>query len=205
MTEAGQVITAISDGFAHGDPAVMALEHFDEAYIQAIDYKTKNGLGNRLKAVLLVDLVSNDQARLDAGTDTLAAILDSFERTGLTFAKNDEEADRFWEDRKRLGAIAAHTNAFKLNEDIVLPLASLANFVSFVDQINLEEKKANQARIIDNLVAYLDQAVPLSDPQWLGKKWPRPRTWPGPRKKNWPLLPGTLWREGSTPKIFIPG
>ncbi len=170
MTEAGQVITTISEKFARSDPAVMALEHFDEAYIQAIDYKTKNGLGDRLKAVLLVDLVSNDPVRLEAGMNTLAAILDPFERTGLTIAGTDEEAHRFWEDRKRLGAIAAHTNAFKLNEDIVLPLASLADFVRFVDQINLEEKKVNQARIIDNLVAYLDQAVPLSDPQWLGKK-----------------------------------
>lgn len=67
MTEAGQVITAISSTFAHKDPAVMALEHFDEAYIKAIDYKTKNALGNRLKAVLLVDLVSNDTGRLDQG------------------------------------------------------------------------------------------------------------------------------------------
>ncbi|MEX1299039.1 MAG: DUF3683 domain-containing protein [Desulfotignum sp.] len=170
MTEAGQVITRISGTFANADPAVMALEHFDEAYITAIDYKTKNGVGSRLKAVLLVDLVSNDPHRLAEGMDTLAAILEPFEKTGLTIAQTDEEAARFWEDRKRLGAIAAHTNAFKLNEDIVLPLTSLADFVKFVDQINLAEKAVNQARIIENLVAYLDRAVPLADPQWLGKK-----------------------------------
>ena len=170
MTEAGQAITAISTRFTHHDPAVMALEHFDEAYIRAIDYKTKNGTGGRLKAVLLVDLVSGDKDRLAAGMDDLAAILEPFEKTGITIAQTGEEADRFWEDRKRLGAIAAHTNAFKLNEDIVLPLASLADFVRFVDQINLEEKKINQAQVIDNLVAYLDRAVPLADPQWLQKK-----------------------------------
>ncbi len=187
MTEAGQVITAISTTFDHNDPAVMALEHFDEAYIQAIDYKTKTALGNRLKAVLLVDLVSSDMARLDAGVNTLISILEPFEKTGFSIAETDEEARRFWEDRKRLGAIAAHTNAFKLNEDIVLPLTSLAQFVKFVDQINLEEKAVNQVRIIDDLVAYLDRAVPLADPQWLQKKVGQAKDLAWATKKKLPI------------------
>jgi FAD/FMN-containing dehydrogenase/Fe-S oxidoreductase len=170
MTEAGQVITAISRSFSHPDPAIMALEHFDEAYIKAIGYKTKQALGNRLMAVLLVDMVSDDTDRLDQGLKTLEAILAPFDKTGITIAETDTEAERFWEDRKKLGAIAAHTNAFKLNEDIVLPMDSLADFVRFVDQTNLAEKAFNQVRIIDDMVDYLDRAVPLADPQWLGKK-----------------------------------
>jgi FAD/FMN-containing dehydrogenase/Fe-S oxidoreductase len=170
MTEAGQVIAAVSKAFANKDPAIMALEHFDEAYIKAIQYKTKQALGNRLKAVLLVDMVSNDQVVLDQGIQMLSDILAPFDQTGVTIAQNDQEATRFWEDRKRLGAIAAHTNAFKLNEDIVLPLDSLAEFVRFVDQTNLAEKAFIQAQNIDNMVAYLDRAVPLADPQWLKKK-----------------------------------
>jgi FAD/FMN-containing dehydrogenase/Fe-S oxidoreductase len=170
MTEAGQVIAAVSKAFANQDPAIMALEHFDEAYIKAIRYKTKQALGNRLKAVLLLDMVSNDARVLEQGIATLETILAPFDRTGITLAQNDQEAKRFWEDRKRLGAIAAHTNAFKLNEDIVLPLDSLADFVRFVDAANLAEKAFNQAQTIDNMVAYLDQAVPLADPQWLKTK-----------------------------------
>jgi FAD/FMN-containing dehydrogenase/Fe-S oxidoreductase len=170
MTEAGQVIAAVSKAFANTDPAIMALEHFDEAYIKAIRYKTKQALGNRLKAVLLVDMVSNDKTVLDQGIQMLSDILAPFDQTGVTIAKNDQESARFWEDRKRLGAIAAHTNAFKLNEDIVLPVDSLAAFVRFVDQTNLAEKAFIQAQAIDNMVAYLDRAVPLADPQWLKKK-----------------------------------
>jgi FAD/FMN-containing dehydrogenase/Fe-S oxidoreductase len=170
MTEAGQVIAAVSKAFAGTDPAIMALEHFDEAYIKAIRYKTKQALGNRLKAVLLVDLVSNDKAILDQGIQVLSGILDLYDQTAFTIAQDDREAARFWEDRKRLGAIAAHTNAFKLNEDIVLPVDSLAAFVRFVDQANLAEKAFIQTQIIDNMVAYLDRAVPLADPQWLKKK-----------------------------------
>jgi len=170
MTEAGQAITAISRAFTNADPAIMALEHFDEEYIKAIRYKTKNALGSRLKAVLLVDMVSNEKKILDQGMKTLETILDPYDQTGLTIAADDTEAQRFWEDRKRLGAIAAHTNAFKLNEDIVLPMDSLADFVRFVDRTNLAEKAFNQTRIIQDIVDYLDRAIPLADPQWLKKK-----------------------------------
>ena len=170
MTEAGQVIITICDRFAHTDPALIALEHFDEEYIRAIKYKTKQSVGDRLKAVLLIDMVSNDKEALDRGMETLESILDPFDKTGFTVATDEAEAKRFWEDRKRLGAIAAHTNAFKLNEDIVLPINSLAGFVRFVDQTNLEEKKYNQIRVIQAITDYLDTAIPLSDPQWLKKK-----------------------------------
>ena len=170
MTEAGQVITKVCGRFDNSDPALMALEHFDEAYIKAIKYKTKRPVGDRLKAVLLIDMVSNNKAVLDAGMARLENILEPYDKTGFTIAQTPAEATRFWEDRKRLGAIAAHTNAFKLNEDIVLPIDSLADFVKFVDSTNLEEKKYNQTQVIHKIVEYLDTAIPESDPQWLGKK-----------------------------------
>lgn len=170
MTEAGKVITEICTRFDNSDPALMALEHFDEEYIKAIKYKTKRSVGDRLKAVLLIDMVSNDEAILDQGMRGIETILESYDKTGLSIARDRAEAARYWEDRKRLGAIAAHTNAFKLNEDIVLPIDSLADFVRFVDETNLEEKKYTQGRMIQNILAYLETAIPLSDPQWLGKK-----------------------------------
>ncbi|WP_300458561.1 DUF3683 domain-containing protein [Desulfobacula sp.] len=170
MSQAGQVIADISRAFSNQDPALMALEHFDEEYVKAIQYKTKTSVGTRLIAVLLVDMVSNDKERLQAGAKTLEAILDPYDKTGLTMARDETQAQRFWQDRKRLGAIAAHTNAFKLNEDIVLPIDALAEFARFVDQYNLQEKKFNQTQVILNIVAYLDTAVPLADPELLQKR-----------------------------------
>ncbi|WP_462270416.1 DUF3683 domain-containing protein [Desulfobacter sp.] len=170
MSEAGKVISQICTRFDNSDPALMALEHFDEEYIKAIKYKTKRSVGDRLKAVLLIDMVSNNEAILDQGMRGIETILDSYDKTGLSIARDRTEAARYWEDRKRLGAIAAHTNAFKLNEDIVLPIDSLADFVRFVDKTNLEEKKYTQGRIIQNILTYLETAIPLSDPEWLGKK-----------------------------------
>ena len=174
MSQAGLVIADISKAFFKTfppkGPSLMALEHFDEEYIKAIKYKTKTSVGTRLIAVLLVDMVSNDKDQLQTGVKMLETILEPFDKTGLSIAKDRRQAQRFWQDRKRLGAIAAHTNAFKLNEDIVLPIKSLAEFARFIDQYNIEEKKFNQTRIIQNIVQYLDTAIPLSDPELLRKR-----------------------------------
>jgi len=170
MSQAGEVISDICRAFPAKEPALMALEHFDEAYIKAIKYKTKTSVGTRLIAVLLIDMVSNGKDEIKSGVKTIENILDPYDKTGLSIAKDDQQAQRYWQDRKRLGAIAAHTNAFKLNEDIVLPIDSLADFARFVDQYNIEEKKFNQAQIIQNIVDYLDTAIPLSDPELLRKR-----------------------------------
>jgi ferredoxin len=123
-----------------------------------------------LIAVLLIDIVSNNEKELFSGIEKIQRILEPYDKTGFSVANNEREADRFWQDRKSLGAIAAHTNAFKLNEDIVLPINSLARFASWVDQCNIEEKKINQISIIDNIIAYLNTAVPLADPELLQKR-----------------------------------
>lgn len=170
MSQAGLVIADISRAFSAQQPALMALEHFDEQYIKAINYKTKTSVGTRLIAVLLIDMVSNDENQLQTGLQILETILEPYDKTGLSIAENDRQVQRFWQDRKRLGAIAAHTNAFKLNEDIVLPIASLAEFARFIDHYNIEEKKFNQTQIILNIIHYLDTAIPLSDPDLLQKR-----------------------------------
>ncbi|MCK5310661.1 MAG: DUF3683 domain-containing protein, partial [Desulfobacteraceae bacterium] len=172
MAEAGKVITAISYAFKkhENEPALMALEHFDEEYIKAIDYKAKAAGTGNLKAVLLVDMVANHIEALNLGIETLEQILQSYEHTQITTARDRKEAQRFWSDRKRLGAIAAHTNAFKLNEDIVIPIDALADFAEYIDRYNLEEKRYNCKSIIKNLVTYLEIAVPLEDIEWFSAK-----------------------------------
>ena len=177
MAEAGKVIADISALFKipTDTSRLMALEHFDEEYIKAIDYKTKSDGVGRLKAVLLVDIVARIQDDLDRGRSRIENILKRYERTRLTIARDTQEADRFWRDRKRLGAIAKRTNAFKLNEDIVLPIYALAEFVDFVDTTNLNEKRYNQLSIVEQISAYLEIAKPLEDPDWLVAKVSRAR------------------------------
>ncbi|MCG8639567.1 MAG: DUF3683 domain-containing protein [Desulfobacterales bacterium] len=170
MSQAGQVIAQITNTFEGRDPALMALEHFDREYARAIKYKAKTSVGSTIIAVLLIDMVSNDPEKIETGTEALKSILTGYDKTGFSEARDEKQARRFWQDRKRLGAIAAHTNAFKLNEDIVLPIGSLAEFAQWVDQVNIREKKINQALIIDNMVKALDTVEPVSDHQLFAKR-----------------------------------
>ncbi|AOY57498.1 DUF3683 domain-containing protein [Desulfococcus multivorans] len=176
MDEAGRVIVEISRSFVNqGREALMALEHFDEEYVQAIDYKAKAPRSRRPKAVLLVDIVGHAVEQVNDGLSRLRTLLSAYPNTFMAVAGSDAEAERFWRDRKRLGAIAARTNAFKLNEDIVLPLSALAEFAEFVDALNMEEERSNQVEVMWHLINYLEKAVPIEDPEWLAAKLPRAR------------------------------
>ncbi|MDD2465426.1 MAG: DUF3683 domain-containing protein [Desulfobulbus sp.] len=174
MDEASRVIVEISEQFANqGEEALMALEHFDEEYIRAINYKFKAARSAPPKAVLLIDMVGHSTEQILRGKDRLLRLLDRYGNTEIFVANDADEAARFWRDRKRLGAIAARTNAFKLNEDIVLPLPALAEFARFVDSTNIDEDIFNQENVIHEILTYLQTAEPIEDPDWLEAKIPK--------------------------------
>ncbi|QQG66179.1 DUF3683 domain-containing protein [Desulfobulbus oligotrophicus] len=174
MDEASRVIVEISEQFVNrGEEALMALEHFDEEYIKAINYKVKAARSEMPKAVLLIDMVGHTTEQVLRGKQTLLNLLAQYTNTEIFVASDADEADRFWRDRKKLGAIAARTNAFKLNEDIVLPLPMLAEFARFVDATNIEEDRYNQQSVVHAIMAYLQVAEPLEDPDWMEAKIPK--------------------------------
>ena len=174
MDEASRVIVEISEEFVNtGEEALMALEHFDEEYIRAITYKFKAARSERPKAVLLIDMVGHTSAQVLRGKKRLENLLSPHKNTELFTAQDADEAARFWRDRKRLGAIAARTNAFKLNEDIVLPLPALAEFARFVDASNSAEDIFNKEQFVREVVDYLKTAEPIEDPDWLEAKMPK--------------------------------
>lgn len=174
MDEASKVIVEISEEFVNkGEEALMALEHFDEEYIRAIKYKFKAARSEHPKAVLLIDMVGHTSAHVLRGKERLEKLLRPYLNTELFTAQDADEAIRFWRDRKRLGAISARTNAFKLNEDIVLPLPALAEFARFADEYNIAEDIYNKELFIRRIVDYLKTAEPIEDPDWLEAKMPK--------------------------------
>ncbi|WP_306549168.1 DUF3683 domain-containing protein [Desulfobulbus sp.] len=174
MDEASRVIVEISEQFVNqGEEALMALEHFDEEYIRAINYKFKAARSEPPKAVLLIDMVGHTTEQILRGKERLLRLLDRHVNTEIFVASDADEASRFWRDRKRLGAIAARTNAFKLNEDIVLPLPALAEFARFVDNTNIDEDVYNQQSVVQEILTYLETAEPIEDPDWLEAKIPK--------------------------------
>jgi FAD/FMN-containing dehydrogenase len=145
--EASRVIVELSRAFpfpADGQEALLALEHFDDEYIRAIGYKVKAARAQTPKAVLLIDVAGDTAEQAGRGVERIRALLAQHPNTLMFVARDGAEAKRFWADRKKLGAIARRTNAFKMNEDIVLPLDALAEFAHFVDGVNIEEERYSQ-------------------------------------------------------------
>ena len=175
MDEASRVIVELSHAFPNqGHEVLQALEHFDNEYVRAIGYKVKAPRGDAPKAVLLIDVVGHSEAEVIRGVARIRGILDRHKNTCLFEAKGDAESKRYWADRKKLGAIAARTNAFKLNEDIVLPLDALAELARFLDGVNVEEERESQRTFVDRARALL-ALDPLGedrdhDNEWLGEK-----------------------------------
>ncbi|MDL2286580.1 DUF3683 domain-containing protein [Desulfococcaceae bacterium OttesenSCG-928-F15] len=173
MEEASRVIVALSETFENkGEEALMALEHFDDEYIKAINYKVKAARSEIPKAALLIDMVAYTEEQLLRGKKKITELLTSYPNTEIFFAKDDNESKRFWQDRKKFGAIAARTNAFKLNEDIVLPLPQLAVFARFAEGYNTEENRYNQKAAIGAIRAHLKTAKPADaeDAAWVQSK-----------------------------------
>jgi FAD/FMN-containing dehydrogenase/Fe-S oxidoreductase len=173
MKEASQVILGLSQAFPNrGAETLQALEHFDDEYITAIDYKVKAAREGRPKAVLLVDLVGRDPGQVQRGLATLRALLAAYPDSELFIAKDKAEAQVFWADRKKFGAIAKRTNAFKLNEDVVLPLDRLADFAAFIDGLNLGEERHNHGLVVERLKAWALALKPAGNEAWAAAKAP---------------------------------
>ena len=174
--EASRVILELARAFPFrdgGKEALCALEHFDDEYVRAIDYKVKAPRAETPKAVLLVDVVGHAADEAERGVRRIRAILEAHPNTLLFEARDAAEGKRFWADRKKLGAIARRTNAFKMNEDVVLPLEALAEFARFVEATNVEEERHAQLRFVERAAEILREAeLPSEDAERLAAKLP---------------------------------
>ena len=121
------------------------LEHLDERYVKAVGYATKSRRNQRPRMVLIGDLVGDDVDAVAAAASGVVRIANA--RGGEGFiAVSPEARKRFWLDRARTAAIARHTNAFKINEDVVIPLEKLGEYTDGVERINIEFSVTEQAR-----------------------------------------------------------
>ncbi len=158
MDEASRVIVELSKSFPYQNvehETLLALEHFDDEYIRAIDYKVKATRPQTPKAVLLIDIAGHAPEEVEAGVERVRDLLEKHPNTLMFEARDDAEATVFWADRKKLGAIAKRTNAFKLNEDIVIPIEQLAVFARFIDELNIEEERHSQGLYIERIESIL--------------------------------------------------
>ncbi len=137
------------DARPHG--AILAgLEHLDERYVKAVGYATKAKRHGRPKMVLLGDIVGESDDAVAKAASEVVRIANARGGEGFV-AVSPESRRKFWLDRSRTAAIARHTNAFKINEDVVIPLERLGDYTDGVERINIEFSIANKIELCDEL------------------------------------------------------
>ena len=143
---------------------IAGLEHLDERYVKAVNYSTKAARGERPKMVLLADLVADDDTLVAETAAQVVRLANAREAEGF-IAISPEARKRFWADRARTAAISAHTNAFKINEDVVIPLARLAEYSRGIERINIEQSIRNKLEVLDSFQQYLGAALETLEAQ----------------------------------------
>jgi FAD/FMN-containing dehydrogenase/Fe-S oxidoreductase len=141
------------------------LEHLDDRYLKAVGYATKSKKGAQAQAgssstvpkmVLFGDIAGDNADEVARVTSEVVRIANS--RNGEGFiAISPEARKKFWLDRKRTAAISKHTNAFKINEDVVIPLPRMGEYTDGIERINIELSLHNKLALCDALADYFTQ------------------------------------------------
>ncbi|HEX5126231.1 MAG TPA: FAD/FMN-binding oxidoreductase [Rhodocyclaceae bacterium] len=149
-----------------GNDRVMlaGLEHLDERYVKAVGYATKakrkHDSSGRPKMVLIGDIVGDDENKVMQAASEVVRICNLRSAEGF-IAVTADTRKKFWLDRSRTAAIAKHTNAFKINEDVVIPLPRMGDYCDGIERINIELSLKNKLQLTDSIAAFLDSDLPL--------------------------------------------
>ena len=155
-------IKAYLDGLSkQGGPILAGLEHLDDRYLKAVGYSTKSKRNSLPKMVLIGDIAGDNEEAVAAATSEVVLMANL--RVGEGFVSvSAESRKKFWLDRARTAAIARHTNAFKINEDVVIPLPRLGEYTDGIERINIELSLKNKLQVLDSLETFLKKsALPL--------------------------------------------
>jgi FAD/FMN-containing dehydrogenase/Fe-S oxidoreductase len=144
-----------------GGAVLAGLEHLDERYVKAVGYATKARRGVRPKMVLLADIAADDDIAAGAAASQIVRIANARGAEGF-IAVSAEARKKFWLDRARTAAIAKHTNAFKINEDVVIPLERLGEYSDGIERINIELSLRNKIVLMAALEAWLVGPLPVN-------------------------------------------
>jgi len=135
------------------------LEHLDERYVKAVGYATKARRHGRPKMVLIGDIVGEDENAVARAASEVVRMCNARGAEGF-IAVSPEMRKTFWLDRARTAAIARHTNAFKINEAVVIPLERLGDYTDGIERINIELSIGNKLALVDALDRFFSSPIP---------------------------------------------
>ncbi|MEN3371639.1 DUF3683 domain-containing protein [Dechloromonas sp. ZS-1] len=168
VREAVPAIVEITDYFKPGGAGHAAgvqlagLEHLDERYVKAVGYATKAKRHGRPKMVLIGDIVGHDEDAVMKAASEVVRMCNLRAAEGF-IAVDAETRKKFWLDRSRTAAISRHTNAFKVNEDVVIPLPRMGEYCDGIERINIELSTQNKLALCDALTVFLSADLPLHE------------------------------------------
>lgn len=134
------------------------LEHLDERYIKAVKYNTKANRRELPKMILIGDIAGDNGFEVAKTCQEIVELANKRNAEGFV-AVSAEARKRFWADRARTAAISAHTNAFKINEDVVIPLPKLNEYNEGIERINIEMSIQNKLDILSHLQQYFTSEI----------------------------------------------
>ncbi len=144
----------------HSAVFLAGLEHLDERYLKAVGYATKSRRGTRPKMVLVADVVGDDENAVAQAASEIVRLANLRHGEGF-IAVSAEARKKFWLDRARTAAIAKHTNAFKINEDVVIPLERMGDYCDGIERINIELSLRNKLKLLGALDEFFAGELPL--------------------------------------------
>jgi Fe-S oxidoreductase/FAD/FMN-containing dehydrogenase len=123
--------------------------------LRAVGYATKSKRAVLPKMALFGDIVGDDENAVAIAASEVVRLANT--RVGEGFvAVSPESRKKFWLDRARTAAIAKHTNAFKINEDVVIPLNRMGEYTDGIERINIELSIRNKLKLVEELRAFIN-------------------------------------------------
>jgi FAD/FMN-containing dehydrogenase/Fe-S oxidoreductase len=150
-----------------GGARLAGLEHLDERYVKAVGYATKAGRPGRPKMVLVGDIVGESDDAVAAAASHVVRLANARQGEGF-IAVTPDMRKKFWLDRARTAAISKHTNAFKINEDVVIPIEGLGGYSDGIERINIELSIKNKLKLVEALEKLLEGELPLARREEIG-------------------------------------
>jgi len=144
-----------------GGALLAGLEHLDERYLRAVGYGAKSKRGVLPKMVLIGDIVGDDDQAVAKAASEVIRLANGHAGEGFV-AISPEARKTFWSERARTAAIARHTNAFKINEDVVIPLERMGEYTNAIERINIELSIGNKLKLVAALRQLLHGPLPFA-------------------------------------------